>query len=323
MREHRLAGDRHGRLEDGAGVDLFAAARHHDVEVVPGEGDVRAVDVVPALDVMRGPAERIEAPGRRAGMGDHEPAFLIQRHAVGTGMAAAHLDEQADLARRAVAHQRQAPDRIAARHADIEHGLGLVHHQPVGARHGVHEHRQPARRVVAIDATGRVVQAGLALIGEIEIAVGSKEQVVHALEAFRAARLKQGRDLAGAGIEQEDAALVIGDEDAAVPVDLEPVRPAVIFGHQRPFACGADAEDAAERNVGDVEIAGTIEARPLEEGIEQLPHRIGIAPRRAPRLAELLRQAGELGRPNGLGHSVHDRFPRWGSAIPVARFIAC
>ena len=39
----------------------------------------------------------------------------------------------------------------------------------------------------------------------------------------------------------------------------------------------ADAEDAAERNVRDIEIARTVEARSLEEGIEHHADGIGVA----------------------------------------------
>src|SRR5947208_15744705 len=91
---HRLPGHRHRRLEDGAARDLGAWTRHDDVEVVPRESDVGAEDVVAAIDVVRRPSERIEAPGGRAGMGDHQPTLDIERHAVRPAMAAAHLDEQ-------------------------------------------------------------------------------------------------------------------------------------------------------------------------------------------------------------------------------------
>ena len=254
---------------------------------------------------MRRPAEMIEPPRGGAGMGDNESTLLVQRHAVGAGVAAAHLDEQADLARHAVGHQRQPPHGIAAGHADIEHVLRLVHDQAVGAGHGVDQHRELARRVVAIDAAGRIVQAGLALVGEVEIAIGGEEEIVDALEALGAAMVDHRRHLAARGIEQDDAALVVGDEDTTVLVDFQPVRPAVVFSDEGPLARRADAEHAAERNVGHVKIAGTIEAGSLEEGIEHLADGIGIAPRSAAGFAELIRQPRKLGRRNGFGHSVH------------------
>ena len=220
-------------------------------------------------------------------------------------MAAAQLDEQADLARHAVTHQRQPPHCVGARHADIEHVLALVHDEAVGARHGVDQLGELARRVVAIDAAGRIMQPGLALVGEIEIAVGRKEEIVDALEALRRPCLDQRRRLAVRRIEQDDAALVVGDEDAAVLVDFEPVGPAVIFGDQCPFAGRADAEDPAEGNIGDVEIARAVETRPFEEAVELHAGRVGVRPARLALLAELLRDAAELGRRYTLGWPVH------------------
>src|SRR5262249_8290925 len=86
---------------------------------------------------------------------------------------------------------------------------------------------------------------------------------------------------------------------------LQPVRPAVVLGDLGPVARRTDAEHAAEGNVGDVEIAGAVEARPLEEAVELQAGGIGVGPARLPLLAELLRQPRELGGRPGLGHPVH------------------
>ena len=52
MRKHSLSAHRHGGLEDGAAGDLAAGARHHEVEIAAGEGDVGAEDVVSGIDMM-------------------------------------------------------------------------------------------------------------------------------------------------------------------------------------------------------------------------------------------------------------------------------
>ncbi len=73
--------------------------------------------------------------------------------------------------------------------------------------------------------------AGEALVGEIEIAVGGEGEIVDALERFDPEPFEKRRDLSAHRIEDENAALVIGDEDAPVAVDGKPVRPAVIGLH--------------------------------------------------------------------------------------------
>ena len=59
------------------------------------------------------------------------------------------------------------------------------------------------------------MQPGQTLVGEVQVAVGCKEQIVDALEA-RAIRLAQKwRDSPAHRIEQHDADLVVGDENGA------------------------------------------------------------------------------------------------------------
>ena len=60
-------------------------------------------------------------------------------------------------------------------------------------------------------------------------------------------------------VELHDAVPVVGDQDAPVAADLQPVGPAVIFDDQRPFPVRRDPEDAAEGDIDDVEIAVGIE----------------------------------------------------------------
>ena len=79
---------------------------------------------------------------------------------------------------------------------------------------------------------------GLALVGEIDVAVRGEDQIIDALEALRPAPLQHQRHLAAARIERHEPMAVVGDEDPAVARDLQAVGLAVIFGDQREFAGG-------------------------------------------------------------------------------------
>src|SRR5258708_1894856 len=92
------------------------------------------------------------------------------------------------------------------------------------------------------------------------------------------ARVDERRHRPARRIEVHHAVLVVGNDDAAVLVELQSVRLPVIFGDQRPFAARGDAEDAAERDVDDPEIALAIEARPLEETVERLAAPVRVGP---------------------------------------------
>src|SRR5262249_40907273 len=106
-----------------------------------------------------------------------------------------------------------------------------------------------------------------------------------------------GLDLSGFRIEQHQAALVIGDEDPAALVDLEPVRPAVVLHDQLPLAPWVDAEDAPERDVDAPQVALPIERGTLQEAVDLRAAAVRIGPGGASLLAEL---AGELGESPGL-----------------------
>jgi hypothetical protein len=71
--------------------------------------------------------------------------------------------------------------------------------------------------------------------------------------------------LRGLRIEDEQAEPVIGDEKPSVLMDLQSVRFAIPFSEHFPLARGRDAKDAAIRNVGDVEIAFTVEGGSFEK----------------------------------------------------------
>ncbi len=117
-------------------------------------------------------------------------------------------------------------------------------------------------------------------------------QIVDAFEALGAHCFEQWRDAPGGRIEHLDAALVVGDEGAAVLVHLHPVRPAVVFRHLLPVASRRDPEDAPMRNVGNEQISLSVEAGPLEETVDRLALMV-VRPGRTHLLAELVWQAGE------------------------------
>ena len=178
--------------------------------------------------------------------------------------------------------------------ADVHDVLRLVEHQPVRARNVVGDDFEPPVRAQPVDRAGRILQPGLALVGEIKIAVGGEDEIVQPLEVLEVVALDERRDGAALCIEQHQAALVVGDEDAAVLVDLQAVGFAVVLDDEFPLGPGRDAEDAAVRNVGAIKIAVAIERRAFEKtaarrraapGRHALGRRIG-----AP---EFLRQFGE------------------------------
>ena len=94
---------------------------------------------------------------------------------------------------------------------------------------------------------GRVVQPGLALIGEIEVAIAREMQIVEPLEALAMRPVEKHFDLARVGVEQHQPLFVIGDEDASVAVDFEAVRLAVIGRDQGEFAARRNLEESVRR----------------------------------------------------------------------------
>jgi hypothetical protein len=85
------------------------------------------------------------------------------------------------------------------------------------------------------------------LVREVEIAVAREDQIVQALEAFRGQKIRERRYPAALRVEYHDAVAIVGDEDAAVFMDLQPVRLAVIFDDEVDVAGRRHAEDPAMR----------------------------------------------------------------------------
>jgi len=138
------------------------------------------------------------------------------------------------------------------------------------------------------------VQASLALVGEVEIAVGGEVQVVDPDQAFRVAVSDDGLETAGPRVERQHSAFVIGDERPSVGMELQAVRPAVILAHHVPVAAvGGQAKDPTVGDIDQPEVAVGIDAWALEETVGGKPRPIGRRPPGAGHLAQAVGQAGE------------------------------
>lgn len=63
----------------------------------------------------------------------------------------------------------------------VEH---RVEHNAIGAGHVVEQAGEGATAVQFVHSAGGVLQAGLPLVGEVQVACRGEHQVVYALEAF-------------------------------------------------------------------------------------------------------------------------------------------
>ncbi len=112
-----------------------------------------------------------------------QPARFVHRQAVGPAGAEGGA-EAADLGDAAVFHKWQAPHRVVARHRHKQRGLGGIEHQAIGADAGVDQAIEPSVRRKPVDPPGRIVQAGLSLVGKIDLAIRRDVQIVAPLEGF-------------------------------------------------------------------------------------------------------------------------------------------
>src|SRR5207247_5598464 len=93
-------------------------------------------------------------------------------------------------------------------------------------------------------------------------------------------------------VEQHQPALVVGDENPAALVDLQPVRPAVVLHDQLPFPFRVDPEYAPEGNVHAPQVPVAIERGTFEKAVDLSSAPVGVGPSGAALLAELRRQRG-------------------------------
>ena len=102
--------------------------------------------------------------------------------------------------------------------------LARIEHQAVGADAGVDQAIEPAVGCQPIDPPGRIVQAGLALVGEIDVAIGGDMQIVAAPERIRNCATRQHRlHPPCPRVEFHDAVPVVGDQDAPVAAIFSPL----------------------------------------------------------------------------------------------------
>ncbi|VFR95791.1 hypothetical protein RAN3_0386 [plant metagenome] len=228
---------------------------------------------------MRDLAHAVEHEGApQAGVGNDE--FVVRAHrqavrAAGAEEAAQH----AHLAERAVTLHRTAPHGVATRDGQ-EEGLAVrIQRQAVGAGRIGQQHVQAAvGGVVAVDASTGVVHARLALVGKPAAALRIEDQVVDALEGLAVAMAQHGFGLAALGRQAQQATAVVGNPDAAVAMDGQAIGPAVILGHHVPGALRIDAQDAAVRDVGHIEVARAVEDRAFQETVDGFARLVGIRP---------------------------------------------
>ncbi|CAM3718679.1 hypothetical protein BOBR111200_04610 [Bordetella bronchialis] len=222
-------------------------------------------------------------------MRDRQSVVRIHRQPVGTA-GAEEGPEGPDLGQGSIRQQGPAPDRIASRNGGVEEGLVAVQGDAIGAGHIVQQAIQLAGRRQPVHAPRGIVQAGLSLVGEIEIARGIEGQVVGPLEAFGIPVAQRRIDGAGLRVQAQDAAPVVGDPQPAVGMDGDAIGPAVVLGDQLPVQRRADAEDPSVRNVGDIQVAVTVEARPFQEAIDTMAGLVGRGPGVVAGVAEAVRQ---------------------------------
>src|SRR5258708_5374151 len=83
-------------------------------------------------------------------------------------------------------------------------------HQPVGRDAGIDQATEPPARQTPKNPPRRIVQAGLPLVGKIDLAIGGDVQVVAALEGLRIARRQQRLNPPRPHVELHDAVHIIG-----------------------------------------------------------------------------------------------------------------
>src|SRR5690606_29776128 len=104
----------------------------------------------------------------------------------------------------------------------------------------------------AIDAASRILQACLALIGEIQVAIAGESQIIGALQALAAYPGYDRLNGARPWIERQDPLQMVGNEDAPVLVDGKSVGPAIILCRNLELSRRRDAQDASIGNIDDI-----------------------------------------------------------------------
>jgi hypothetical protein len=116
----------------------------------------------------------------------------------------------------------------------------------------------------------------LPLVGEVEVAVGGEVQVVESLKTLAVGGFEYRFQSGSLRVQCEQSLLVIRDEGASILVELEAVGPAIILHDEVPFFLRRDAEDPAEWDVHDPEVALAVERRALKEAFDLSSLAVGV-----------------------------------------------
>ena len=122
------------------------------------------------------------------------------------------------------------------------------------------------------------MQSALSLIGEIEIAVACNREIVDTFESLRQMMRHQRRNLACIDIQRKQSVSIIRNDQAAIRMKLEAIRPAIVLDDQIPFAGTRNAKNAAEWNIHQPQIAERIKAWPFEKRVNIAAMQIGLDP---------------------------------------------
>src|SRR5215475_8200460 len=119
-------------------------------------------------------------------------------------------------------------------------------------------------------------------------------QIVAPAERFGIARGQHALHAPGSSVTLHDAMPVVGDEYTSLRADLQTIRPALIFDHERPRAIRRNPEDSPEGNVDDIKIALGVEGRAFNEAVGGMTRPVRVGPfGRKTLAAEILRHRRE------------------------------
>lgn len=155
--------------------------------------------------------------------------------------------------------QWDADDVVGARHRHVKYVFGLVEHQAIRPRKPLDQQIEFAGAAQPEDTAGRIFEGALPLVREEKIAISGEGQVVQALETLAKRLVEHDGHLCRFGIERQQTQAVVGDKYAAIAMDLQAIRLAVIVGKDFPFALRGNLEYPRMRNVDAEEVSVPIE----------------------------------------------------------------
>src|SRR5205807_180091 len=130
--------------------------------------------------------------------------------------------------------------------------------------------------------------------------VRAEHEIVEALEALAVMGREDRLDRPARGVELHQAPPVVADEDAAIFVNLQPIRPAVVLADEIAIALGREPEHTSKRDVDEIEIAVAVERWPFEKAVDLLSEAVRVRPFGARLRTKLVGQAEMHARPHAL-----------------------